>query len=251
MTIEQSAAQHALDEMMADFTAYLNPEYFLRNISTKIKAVEANKEGIEKYQELLRRVNWAWVKIRKYPLYFEQFYPADESDIEDFEALDHHITAYLEDMTTLKNKLTAFFSSMRNDIKKVATNRADIEEFFNAAIEKTIEGLEQVKEHRDPHRHSGSRFFDGDLLEAENAHNIIQMFQKEPFAEIINPDALPAFLKEQEKKKIDAFKRAKGRWIDMAKRNDAMTEQYLNNIIGAIQPPLYQFLKVQSVKSLT
>lgn len=250
MTEKNHSQQHIIDNILGDFAIYLNPKLLKEEFTGKLDTANANKKCIKKYQELFTQLRWAWQKTRKYPQYFNLFYPPKSSGIQNFEALNHHIHSYLEDMTTFKNKIVVLFGAMKNDIKAVASNREDIEEFFKAGIEKTIEGLKDVKKYRDPHVHRGNKFFDGDLLEAENAHGFIELCENPYFDAILNQDYKPKLLAEQKKKKEESFERGKKRWIETATKNDKETYKYLDNILKVIRPPLYQYLKMKSVKSL-
>src|SRR3989344_8744996 len=157
--------RHVIEEMMTDFYFHQDPRFLKIEYSRLIDASKANQVGIKKYMQSFFNLRYAWQKTLKYKKYFEYFYP-QTGQIDKIEALNHHIHAYLEDMETFKNKIEVLFGKMKNDIKKVASNKKDIDEFFRAGVKKTKEVFAQVSKYRDEHRHRGTRFFDGDLLKA-------------------------------------------------------------------------------------
>ncbi len=248
---EEKVDDDVLHEIMADISIYLNPELLLGDVVEKVKEVEIDKEKMEKYQELFQNIHDIRKKLSRYPLYFEKFYPPDESGIEDSEALDHHVTAYLEDLATLKNKMTNLLGSMKNDIKgNESFNRDEIETFFEKIKETITLSMQQVKEHRDPHRHGGKRFRDGELLEAGLSQIIIEMTQDKHIADMFNPESVPEIIRRETAKKKDAFQRARKRWINMANENEKKTTGLLNYLLEDLRPILYHFLNIYPVKSL-
>lgn len=95
---------YIIDEMLGDFGFYKDPQLLKEEFQKMIDSKSANITGIEKYTGLLSNINYSWRKTLKYEHYFEKFYTTDNS-VENFEALNHHIHAYLQDMDTLKNKI--------------------------------------------------------------------------------------------------------------------------------------------------
>lgn len=109
-TTTTSTQRHIIEEMMADFAFYQEPNLLKPEYQQFLDAGRANQNGIKKYIQLFSNVRYAWQKTLKYKSYFEHFYPQTEK-IDKIEALNHHIHAYLEDMTTLKNKISLWFAS--------------------------------------------------------------------------------------------------------------------------------------------
>ncbi len=63
------------------------------------------------------------------------------------------------------------------------------------------------------------RFFDEELLKAENAHNEIEMFSNPVFDAILNPSHKLEFMAKLKKEKKESFEIAKTRWVAMAQKN--------------------------------
>lgn len=136
---------------------------------------------------------------------------------------------------------------MKNDIKKIALNKKDIEEFFKAGMEKTKKVFAQVSKYRGEHRHRGMRFFDGDLLKAENAHEFLKIISNPVFDAMLNQDYKPKIVAKFTKEKEESFEIAKKRWIEMAKRNDVQTSGYLDAVLKGIRSVFYQFLNIKPI----
>ena len=227
MPEDNTNSQHLIEEILADLSVYSEPKMLRVGISELLNIGSVNMSGVEKYRELLSNLRYAWKKCLRYTQYFEEFYPP-ANKIEKFEALYHHIHAYLQDMTILKNKTEVLLGEMKNDIKKIAVNRREIDAFFKSGIEKTAEVFSQVSKHRHAHTHRGTRFFDGDLLKAENAHGTLELFTTGAFKGMLNPDYREEFLAKLQKEKEESFESAKKNWVEMAKRNDEQTSGYLD-----------------------
>lgn len=216
---------NTINEISADFAVYLNPDLMKEEYSIVLSGFKFKKVEMEKYLELLADVQYAWQKILKYEIYFADFYPASEK-IEKFEALYHHIHAYLQDMTILKNKIEVFIDSMKNDIKKIAKNKADTDAFFKAAVEKTEEVFANISKHRNPHHHKGMRFIDSDLIKAENADITSKKFQIPIFDEMLNQERKPELMKRLALDKEESFEKAKAKWIKTANQNSVQVTGY-------------------------
>jgi len=241
--------RHVIEEMMADFAFHQNPKLLKEEYSKLIDISKVNQAGIKKYMGLFFNLRYAWQKTLKYKQYFEEFYPPEEK-IEKIEALNHHIHAYLEDMTTLKNKIEVLLGEMKNDIKKIASSKKDIDEFFRAGVKKTKEVFAQVSKYRNEHRHRGMRFFDGDLLKAENAHRFLEMISNPVFDAMLNQEYKPKIVAKFTKEKEESFEVAKKRWIETARKNDEQTTGYLESLLKGIRPTLYRFLNIRSVQEI-
>lgn len=247
-TTEQKR-RHIIEEIMADFAFYQDQNLLKYEYQKFLDAGKANQNGIKKYMGLFSNVRYAWQKTLKYKQYFEEFYSAEEK-IEKIEALNHHIHAYLEDMTTLKNKIEVLLGEIKNDIKKVASNKEDIDEFFKAGVKKTKDVFAQVSKHRDEHRHQGMRFFDEDLLKAGNAHGFLEIISNPIFDAMLNQEYKPEIVAKFTKEREESFETAKKRWIEMARKNDEQTTGYLEALLKRIRPNLYQFLNIIPVQDV-
>lgn len=241
--------RHILDEIMTDFYFHQDPKLLKIEYSRFIDASKAKQAEIKKYIRLFSNLRYAWQKTLKYTNYFEYFYP-QTGQIDKIEALNHHIHAYLEDMETFKNKIEVLFGEMKNDIKKVASNKKDIDEFFKAGIKKTREVFAQISTHRGEHRHRGMRFFDPDLLKAENAHRFLEIIASPQADAMLNQEYKPQLIEKFNKEREESFEIAKRRWIEMVKRNDEQTTGYLDTILKGTRSPLYQFLNIKPVQEI-
>lgn len=246
-TAETTAIKrHILDEMMVDLACYQNPKLLKAEYSWFLDTFKVNKADIKKYRLSFFNLRYAWQKVQKYKQYFEEFYPP-EGKIVKIEALNHHIHAYLEDMTTLKNKTEVLLGEMKNDIKKIASNKKDIDEFFKAGVKKTKEVFAQVSKYRDEHRHSGIRFFDGDLLKAENAHEFLKIISNPIFDAMLNQEYKPELVAKVKKEIEESFELTKKRWVEMATKNDKKITGYLDAVFKGVRHPLYQFLNIKPI----
>ncbi|MDD4818903.1 MAG: hypothetical protein PHH27_01855 [Candidatus Colwellbacteria bacterium] len=240
---------HPIQIIIADLGVYKEPNIIKPEFSGLINVKSADIKGIDKYLPILLSIKYAWQKILKYEAYFAKLYTSDKS-IEDFEALNHHIHAYLQDMDTLKNKIEVLLGTLKNDLRKIASNKEDIDDFLNAAIEKNTEVFSNVLKHRHPHVHAGMRFMDDDLLKAENACSALEMFSNPIFDAILNQELKPELVARLEKEKEESFEVAKNRWIKTARDNNKQVSEYLNFMMEAIRPSLYQFLNIRPINDI-
>ena len=125
--------RHIIDEMMTDFYFHQDPRFLKPEYSRHTDATHANQVAIKKYMQSFSNLRYAWQKTLKYKDYFENFYP-QMGQINKIEALTHHIHSYLEDMETLKNKIEVLLGETKNDVRRVASNKKDIDEFFKAGV---------------------------------------------------------------------------------------------------------------------
>ena len=236
--------QHILEEIMSDFVFYQHPDLLKKEYSSLLDVSKANLGGIKKYTELFSNLRYAWQKTLKYRLYFEHFYPPTEERVDKIEALNHHIHAYLQDMTILKNKIEVLLGEMKNDINKIASNKSNIDSFCRAGVEKTKEVFAGITEHRDEHHHRGRRFFDGDLLKAENAHSFLETLSNPIVDAMLNQERKPELIAKYTVQREESFEAAKKRCIETAQRNDEQTTGFLETLLKRVRAPLYQFLHI-------
>lgn len=246
---EEKQKQPVIDKILADLAVYQEPKLLKQEFIERIAAFESNPNHLKKYSSLLSNVNYAWKKTLKYTHYFQEFYPPNDK-INEIEVLNHHIHAYLEDMTILKNKIEVLLGEMKNDIKKTASNKKDIDAFFKAGVEKTNEVFAGITKHRNPHHHGGARFFDGDLLKAENARSTREMMNSPMIDAMLNQEYKPELIAKMEKEEQESFEVAKDRWINTATRNGEQTSGYLNALLEGVHDNLYQFLGIRPVHEL-
>ncbi len=119
-------------------------------------------------------MNFVYKKLVKYKLYFAEFYPETEK-ITKTEALEHHIHAYLEDLDILKNKVKHFLGALKNDLKKIAINKNEIDRALKhlvGQVENIFNNVSRYR-HRHSHHHRGMKFTDGNIVDSELAHIIL------------------------------------------------------------------------------
>ncbi len=248
--ISQNAIQqHVLDEILGDFAIFMEPQLLLEPNFIEIKKIKVDNDKIKKYSTLLSNIDYAWKKVKKYQIYFQEFYPAT-TKIGKIEALNHHIHAYLNDMVRLRNKILEFFGTAKNDIKKAAFNKKEIEDFFQAGIVKTKEVFGQVTDQRDLHHHQGMRFFDINLLKAENAEGSIRFLNNPVINSILNQERKPELIERFRKEEDQSFEVARDSWVKMAQKNDLQIFGYLHEVFIAVKPALYQYLNMKPVKDI-
>lgn len=201
MSERNEAVTYVIDEIFTDLGFYKEPELLKQEFQWTLNIKSANLIEIEKYLQLLSNINYAWRKTLKYKKYFSDFYVQDKG-IENFEALNHHIHAYLQDADTLKNKIKIFLDELKKDLKNVASNKKDVVDFVDAGIEKTYTVFKDILNHRKSHVHNGTRFTDGDLFKAEMANFSLETFSNPMFDKILNQKYKPELIKKLEKEKI-------------------------------------------------
>ena len=202
--------EYMIDAILTDLAFYENPELLKPEYQPKIATIKSDRKLIKKYFLSLTNVKAAWQKILRYEIYFAEFYPASD-EIKAFEALNHHVHGYLQDMTTFRNKIEIWLGEFKNDSKRKFVNKNDIEEFHTAALEKTREVFAGVTKHRDPHHHKGTRFLDPDILKAETAHFVSEAITSPKFPLSLNQETIPDILAKLQKNKDEAFETAKER----------------------------------------
>lgn len=240
---------HILNEIIADLGAYMEPDLFKDGYKDLLNSTKVSKKELHKYNRLLSSIHYAWKKTTKYEIYFSEFY-SNSDKIENFEQLNHHIHAYLQDADTLKNKIQNLFGALKNDLKQVVINKKEVSDFLETGIQKTGEVFEGILQHRRDHIHHGTRFTDNDLLKAENAYTSIQLMSQPVFDAILNQDRKQELLAKLEKQKDESFEVAKARWIKTAHDNNIQTAGYLDAILKVLRPMLYDYLNIKEMKEI-
>lgn len=228
------------DQILGDIVVYLRPELLKWEYKDKINTENVNKKKLVEYWRLLTHVNQFYKKIKKYELYFSEFYPETDK-ITKFEALEHHIHAYLEDLTILKNKIIVFLHVLKKDLKKIAINKKEIDEALAQFTGKVQEVFKNVAANRDPHHHHGMKFIDGELVDAEMAHTMLQ--RNSPLRDQLKPEALEEFKKQ----KTESFKKAKANWVGRAQNNDSQISGFIDEVFKRNKEFIYKILKIKSI----
>jgi hypothetical protein len=212
---------NSLDQILSDITIYLHPKYLKLDYKDKIDTKNLDKKKLEEYYQLLTSVNFIFKKIMKYELYFSEFYPAIDK-IRKTEALEHHIHAYLEDLDILKNKVCHFLGKLKNDLKRVAINKDEIDDALKQFIEKVLGVFNNVSKHRNPHHHKGMKFLDGNLVDSDLAHTMLQ--DNNPLRDQFKPE----FLEKLKRKEAESFEKARSNWVALAQKNNEQISGFIN-----------------------
>lgn len=230
-----------IEKISGDLVGYLHPEYFIEEFKNRIVAGKKfNKEITEKYYKIIISINWFLKKVSRYEVYFLEFYPQSEN-IKKHEALEHNIHAYLEDVETLKNKLTHYVGCLKNDLKQVAINKKEISDALDWLKGQVIKTFEGVSVLRGEHRHKGYRFVDSNIIDIEMAETMLS--ETSPFKGQLTQYALEHF----EKQKVESFEKAKAFWVDTAKKNLSQVEGVTNETLEKTKNFLYKLLDITPI----
>ena len=230
-----------LNWLLLDITVYINPNFLSKDLTSKIDMSKANISMLNRYYTIASAMNWSYNKVLKYEIYFQEFYP-NSPNIPEYEALEHHIHAYLQDLTILKNKIEVFLNSLRNDIKKVATNKEEVVLYYNGLIGRLNEIFDGVLKHRNPHHHTGQRFLDEDVVDAEWLDTMLK-YKK------LSPDAFSEELLEKiSKRSKDSFEIAKTKRIALAQKNNEAIWKLVEDLFSWLEANIYKLLWIKSIK---
>lgn len=233
-----------MEKISGDLVAYMSPEFFQDEFKAKITPGKGfDKEKVEKYYLIVMSINWFVKKVSKYELYFSEFYPHTES-INNYEALEHHIHAYLEDIETLKNKLLHYVGCLRNDLKKVAINKDEVSDALDFLKNQIFKTFESTSDIRSNHRHKGSRFVDSNIVDGEIAEYMLS--DKNILKDRLTPYAIELF----EKQKVESFEKAKTFWVENAKKNLSQVNGASNEVLEKTKGLLYDLLDISPLDFL-
>ena len=225
-----------LDKILADLTAYKDPKFLIEKYSSLIDTSNVNKLELDKYHHILIGISQIEKKLKRYPIYFAEFYPVTDDKIDEREALKHHIHAYLEDSDILKNKLNAFLGSLKNDIIKKASNKKEVKEAMAFLIGEVDKAFNSVCTQRGQHHHMGMEFVDSDLVDAEFADTALSS----PLKDSLKPE----FLAKLELERTQYFDTAKQKWINISSNNSLQLDGIINHVFTSIKDWLYDLLGI-------
>lgn len=228
------------DRILGELSVFRDPNLLKPEFIDKIKTEGVDKKKIEKYHQLLVHINQFYKKIQKYPLYFSEFYPPSQN-INDYEALEHHVHAYLEDVDILKNKIQVFLGVLKNDLKTVALNKKEIEYALEWLIKQVQKVFKGTTDHRNPHHHRGMKFLDSDIVDAEIARTLLSV--PHPLNALLKPESIP-ILKERAQL---SFKKAKERWVRTAEKNNVQITGLVNDIFERVGGFMYDYLEIEPI----
>ncbi len=230
-----------IDKILNDLLSYSHPEFFEADYKNKIIfSKDFEKDSVDKYFRIISSIKWFLNKISRYEVYFLEFYPLSKN-IKNREALEHHIHAYLEDVETLKNKLTNYIGCLKNDLKRIAKNKEEVSKalkFVNDQIFKVFKG---VSTHRGTHRHGNDRFVDTNVINMEMAETML--LETNPIRGQLTQYAIDSF----EKQRDESFEKGKIFWIETSTRNFPQIEGATNEILEKTEDFLYQYLNITTL----
>lgn len=225
-----------LGNTMVNLIIYIYPEYLNTSIYDQLrKGSRFNKKIVEKYWHILTAINWFTKKIGRYEVFFKYFYPKSNK-ITEYDALEHHIHAYLEDIETLKNKLIRFINELKNDIKRMALNRQEVDHAFKIVANNITEVFETSKIRGD-HRHGEYKFVDPYSTDNEMAYIILS------YKNLLTEKGLL----EAEKRKKESFAKGKQWWSQNAQDNYRQLDQLVNEVAKRNKEYLYKLLDIKPI----
>jgi len=237
---------NSLDEILGSIAVYLDSKVIKKEFIDKIDYKNVNKKRLEKHQTLLRSVYHVYKKVQRYPVYFEKFYVSEEI-ITEIEALEYHIHSYLEDLTILKNKIKVFFETLKNELRKTASNGKELSDDIKVFIRKIERVFKQVDTYRGPHHHRGLKFMDGKLLEAQNAQSTLEIIRSGVFLPRV---ANPEFIEKMKRKKKESFEEAKKNWTKLAKENNVGLNKFIDSVFLDTKSLIYQFFDIKPMSDI-
>jgi len=230
-----------IEKISGDLVGYLNPEYFKDEFKNKIVPGENfSKEATEKYYKIIISIDWFLKKVSRYEVYFSEFYPRSKN-IKDYEALEHHVHAYLEDVETLKNKLMHYIGCLKNDLKQVATNKEEISNALDWLKDQVTKTFESVSKIRGGHRHKDYRFIDSNIINCEIAERMLS--DKNPLKGQFTEYAINKFKNQSE----ESFAKAKMFWIETARNNLSQVEGVTNETLEKTKDFMYKLLDIEQL----
>lgn len=229
------------DLLSFEIQVHLDPK--LLSNSDEIDTSKLNRKRLKKYSDLIHTMMMAFKKVQKYELYFSKFYSSTE-EISQSEALEHHVHAYLQDLTILSNKIEVFLNILKSDLKRVAPNNDEVCASIDEVKKLMMKTFKRVKETRHPHQHAGYRFLDYDITRASSIRSMIQSGNK-LFLDRLKPGALDYLDKEATK----SFEKAKAYYVERAKKNEKGLSKLMERFFWSIEDLIYQFLGIKPVIS--
>lgn len=226
------------DVISFEIQIYLDPKIYNGDVDTS----HVNKKRLEKYRDMIHSVTQSFRKVRRYVLFFAEFYPPTEN-ITKQEALEHHIHSYLQDLTLLSNKIEVLLNNLKNDLQSevVESDRQGLRDFLDEAKAFILKAFKGVKENRNPHHHQGHRFLDPDVVRSQSIQTMIQ--KDSPFLSYLKEGAKEHLEEEANK----SFESAKKEWCEMAEENDRKITELIERVFLSMEDMLYKYLSIEPV----
>jgi len=160
------------------------------------------------YFAKLLEFSMALEKIRKYKLYFSEFYPVT-TNISEAEVIEYHWHSYVQDFYILKERAIKPIGALQNDLSRYGiSNPGDIKKALEHLKVQVIKNLRQANELRRKQTHD-TTILDAGLVRAK-ALKIIEGLNK---TYVFDSGEIEREYRELIEKKKQQF-------IDMATRND-------------------------------
>lgn len=225
-----------LDEILNSILLHLEPDFFKGPVA--VRAQGSKRKQLERYNVSLFAIKHALKKVMRYPVIFQELYPADESSIKNEEALEHHIHAYLEDLDRLRNKIGDLVNVLKNDLKQIAQNKKEVEGAMKTVRDRIEDIFANVKIHRHPHHHNGMTFFDENLIDVTMASMALD--PQYPIRSMLSGAGIDKMQKMQGEK----FDEAKSNWVSKATKNSGELSRLVEELIANVEDYVYQVLEI-------
>ena len=144
-------------------------------------------------------------------------------------------------MDILRNKLRVFLGVLKNDLKKIAVNKKEIDEVMKKFIENVEKTFNEVKKHRHPHHHRGFRFLNNDLVDSNMCSTLLA--KDFPLKDKVN---IPVVKKREE----ESFCKAKADYIKLAKNNNKQIMGLINTIFDKNRDFIHTVLNIRAIESI-
>jgi hypothetical protein len=96
-------------------------------------------------------------RIKRYDVYFENFYPENDDLISEAEAIEYHLHSYLQDFYSLSEKINRLIGYIKNNIKHFEVGNPDVvKQLLEHLLNQVGNGLKQVNNLRGDHVHDMS-----------------------------------------------------------------------------------------------
>ncbi len=224
------------EQLQMEILIYLNPKL----MKEELDFVGVNQQLLERYSLLINVLNQSLKKVKRYETFFADFYPTS-SNITHQESLEHHIHAYLADITILRNAINRLLGSLKHDVIRTCSNKEEMTKFFNDCKKETHKKFNQVTELRDAHSHAENRFLDPDLLRSTGLKQLSEAAIV--LTDQIKPEDAERYAKDSE----ESFQRSKKGWCENAKSNNEGIEKIIDALFISMEDPIYKCLGIKPI----
>lgn len=226
------------EKLRFNFTIILYPDILLEPIHIE-KGDNFNLKKVKDYNLKLYNIASFLDKISKYPIYFKCFFPQDEK-ISKFEALEHHIHAYIQDLYAFKEKIKTFINLQKKDLKKIHVNPDLIDKNYSDFAQAIEEIFDHIKDIRDPHVHYGSSFLDENIVEGRGLEALIQNSELKKYLTEYAKNELPQRIEKN-------FTISQNNWIEISSQHVINSIDLLDLIISETKQNLFTLLDFKEI----